>query len=443
MIEHVDLPTASLMIGSQVMATTKAEYTGPTAVVEAHRLPADTAYWGTNNRFPQDVIKDVQRVGVVSSVIDRKVRMLFSGRLTYGTVDYDNATGLEIMKPIREQEIDDFLGESNVDLYCREALSDWYTYANIFPEMQMGRGKDRVVGLGCQDASHVRLSTMTDKGEILKAYVGDWSAIGRGSQAFELTALDPYYRVPQQMLELRKLRYILPVRLLGNGQFYYGLSPWNSLRASGWLDVAMRVVELKKHLLEHLQHIRYHIEFSELYWPTKFKNWDKMTPDERLGTMKTEVQAFDTWTKGKGQGGTYMSMMLESQLTKEQRSLVKINEMKMNLPEGAYLQDAQEAEFIICRDMGLNPALHGISPSKSGSSAGSGSVDRVARTNHILDAKSDADMVLKPLAYISRINGWDKKYGKGQRLTWWFQNYYAATLDRTMQVGDMNKPQVD
>jgi hypothetical protein len=309
--------------------------------------------------------------------------------------------------------------------------------------MQMGRGKDRVVGLGCQDASHVRLSTMTDKGEILKAYVGDWSAIGRGSQAFELTALDPYYRVPQQMLELRKLRYILPVRLLGNGQFYYGLSPWNSLRASGWLDVAMRVVELKKHLLEHLQHIRYHIEFSELYWPTKFKNWDKMTPDERLGTMKTEVQAFDTWTKGKGQGGTYMSMMLESQLTKEQRSLVKINEMKMNLPEGAYLQDAQEAEFIICRDMGLNPALHGISPSKSGSSAGSGSVDRVARTNHILDAKSDADMVLKPLAYISRINGWDKKYGKGQRLTWWFQNYYAATLDRTMQVGDMNKPQVN
>jgi hypothetical protein len=67
----------------------------------------------------------------------------------------------------------------------------------------------------------------------------------------------------------------------------------------------------------------------------------------------------------------------------------------------------------------------------------------VARTNHILDAKSDADMVLKPLAYISRINGWDKKYGKGQRLTWWFQNYYAATLDRTMQVGDMNKPQVN
>ena len=166
-----------------------------------------------------------------------------------------------------------------------------------------------------------------------------------------------------------------------------------------------------------------------------------MTHAERLATMKAETETFDTWAKGKGQGGTYMSLMLKDQLSKEQFSLVKINEMKMQLPEGAYIQDAQEAEFIICRDMGLNPALHGISPSKSGSSAGSGSVDRVARTNHILDAKSDADMVLKPLSYISRINGWDKRLGKGQRLTWWFQNYYAATLDRTMQVGDMNQPQ--
>lgn len=433
-MEHVELPTANLMIGASVMATTTGDFTGPTAVVEKHRLPTDVAWWGSNNRFPQDVIRDVNRVNVVSAVIERKVNLMNSGRLTYGTVEYDPATGLELMRPIRQPEIDDFLLESNVELYCREALTDWYTFYNVFAELKMGRGKDRVVGLGCQDASQVRLGTMSDKGEITKAWVGDWAVIGTSGDAFDLTALDPYYRVAQQMLELRKLRYILPLRTLVRGQFYYGLAPWNSLRASGWLDVALRIPKLKALLLENIAHIRYHIEFSELYWPTKYKTWDKMTTPERLAIMKTEVEEFDKWAKGKGQGGTYMSIMLESQLTKEQRSLVKIHPMKLELPEGAYLQDAQEAEFIICRDMGLKPSLHGISPSKSGSSPGSGSEDRVARTNHILDCKGDQDMILKPLQHISRVNGWDRKYGNGQRLQFWFQNYYAATLDRTMQV---------
>lgn len=433
-MQHVDLPTASLLIGSSVMATADLEYTGPTAVVEAHRLPADVAFWGTNNRHPQDVIEDVKRVNVVSAVIERKVNMLYSGRLTYGTIDYDERLGMEVMRPIRQAEIDDFLGESNADLYCREGLNDWYTFYNVFPELKMGRNKDRVVGLGCQDASHVRLGTMSDKGEISKAFIGDWSGIGRGGDAFELAALDPYFRVAQQMLEKRKLRYILPLRILTRGQFYYGLAPWNSLRASGWLDVAKRVPAMKKQLLEQIQHIRYHIEFSEQYFPVKYKTWDKMTPEERAAIFKTEVSEFDKWAKDKGQGGTYMSIMLESQFTKEQRSLVKIHPMKLELPEGAYLQDAQEADFIICRDMGLKPSLLGISPSKSGSSPGSGSEDRVSRTNHILDCKGDQDMVLKPFEHISRVNGWDKKYGKGQRLKFWFQNYYAATLDRTMQV---------
>lgn len=112
--------------------------------------------------------------------------------------------------------------------------------------------------------------------------------------------------------------------------------------------------------------------------------------------------------------------------------MVTINEMKMHLPDGAYLQDSQEADFIICRDLGLDPPLHGISPSKSGSSPGSGSEDRVSWTNHILAQKRHADAVLDVLKPVQKINGWDP------RIKFTFNNYYAATLDRTRQVGTIN-----
>ena len=443
-IKHIDLPSVSGFVGRHVMATTpksvasaeKSPYTGGTAVLDKDRKLTGIAYWGDGNRFPQDVITDISTTSLIPSVIDRKVDMLVGSDISYGTVEFDAGTGRRFMRPKRIDYIDDWLEASNISLFIHEAARDWYTYYNIFPELTMGRGRDRIVGIECKDASQVRLSTMNDKGDINEAIIGDWKYGYSMYQDFpRIHALNPYFRVAEQVLQLKKPSYILPTRILDRGQFYYGIAPWNGLRASGWLQVAKRVPELKMHLLSNLMHLRYHIEFAASYWTNKYKDFDAKSEAEKISIISSEVSAFDSWAKGdKGQGGVYWSTMVESIGNSDLQSLVKINEMKMSLPEGAYLQDAQEADFIICRDLGLKPSLHGISPSKSGSSPGSGSEDRIARTNHILDQSLHADKVLSALNVVRQVNGWPRN------IRFFFNSYYAATLDRTMQVGDMNEP---
>lgn len=440
-IVKVDLPGLSGFAGASILATTPttaSQFSGGTPVLDRLRNTSEIAWWGGANQFPQDVIRDISTTSLMGAVIDRKVDMLVSGGLGYGTVEFDPATGQERIKPLRIPEIDDWMEDTNIPLYLHEAARDWYTFYNIFPELTMGRAKDRIVGIECKDASQMRLGTMDDKGMISSAYLGDWAnSAGFTNYDAKLYALDPYFRVPEQVLQKAKAKYILPVRVLDRGQFYYGIAPWNGLRASGWLDVARRVPVLKMHLLQNLMHLRYHFEISELYWPKKYKDWDSKSEAEQLSLMTAEVANFDKWARGeKGQGGTYWSSMFQAAHDKSLESYVKINEMKMSLPEGAYLQDAQEADFIICRDLGLKPSLHGISPSKSGASAGSGSEDRVSRTNHILDNKLHADKILAPLNVVRKVNGWRKD------IRFYFNNYYAATLDRTMQVGKMDGTQI-
>lgn len=445
MSEHIQLPDVSFFIdGETAMVTKKETYGGPTKVVEELRQSGQIAFWGERrNDFPQRVIDDLRTTSLIPAVIERKVDMLVGGGIQYGTVKYDERTGLETMHPMRVAEIDDWLEDTNAQLYTEEAARDWYTYYNIFPEITMGRAYDRILGLGCQDAAQVRLGVMDDKGRITKAYLNDWRNSHGLGDAIPRHALDPRYRVHQQVLNQRKAHYILPIRILDRDQFYYGLAPWNGLRVNGWLQVAKRVPELKLQLIKNLWHIPLLFEVDEAYWPRKFKDWNKKSEVEQIDLMRTEHNALSNWAKGsQGQGGTFMSTMLSNVVGKDQVHLVKLTAIPFKTPEGAYIEDSQEAEFIICRDLGLKPSLHGISPSKSGSSPGSGSEDRMARTHHVLDQKRHADRILSPLRLTSRVNGWDEKYGKDQRLTWWFKNYYAATLDRTMQVGDLNAPQV-
>lgn len=438
-IQHFNLPAVSGFAGRRVLATTPSsvlKYPSGSPVLDRRPQTGGLAYWGDDNLFPQNVIRDISTTSIIPAVIDKKVDLLTSGGIGYGFEELNPKSGTLRIRPVKIKEIDNWMEDTNAALFAYEAARDYYTYYNIFPELIMGRAKDRVVQLECKDASFVRLGTMDERGDISLAYLADWGNGARvGDADATVTALNPYFRTAEQAVQLRRPRYILPIRLLDRGRHYYGISPWNGLRVSGWLDVAKRIPQLKMQLLKSLMHLRYHFVVAPEYWPAKYPDWDKKDAPEKLDIMKSEVEAFDKWAKGAdGQAGTFWSSKYRTSTDKAAEDLVTINEMKMALPEGAYLQDAQEAEFIICRDLQLEPSLMGISPSKSGSSPGSGSQGRVARTNHILDNKRAADMCLKAFQVVARINNWPAG------LKFFFNNYYAATLDDSLKVGDMNSP---
>jgi hypothetical protein len=425
-VKHtLETPLVSVFTTDNAVASVTKTYMGPTPVKELQPNAGKIAFWGNDNLHPQRVIHDIETYALMGNVIEKKVELLTGGGIGYGTTEFDGRTGVMIRKPKRLPWVHSFFDDINADLYVGEAATEWYTYHNLFVESRMGRGRNRITGMGVHDSSHVRLGAMTDKAEINKAYLADWG--GGATDGEEFTALDPYRNVQKQMEAKREARYILPVRYLTRGQFYYGRPSWDGLRYK-WIPIAKRVPELKEILLKNLMHLPYHIEFDEQYFISKFKGWRDLPMEKQIELQKAESQTLSNWLKGDGQGGAFASMMKSSPEGTSQASFVKIHQMKINLAEGAYIEDSQEADFVVCRDMGLKPSLIGISPSKSGSSPGSGSEDRVARTNHILGCAKDQQAILNPLKWALRLNGFPVEYDL------WFTNFYVSTLDDSREV---------
>lgn len=433
----IQSPVSTAFIQGDAIASVRKEaFRGPSPVLDKLREGQVIAFWGSNNDKPQKIIEDIKAYPLMGGVIQAKIDLLYGGGIRYGRVIVDQLTGMERMIPMRDPVIDKWLRETNVNLYLRKAANDWYTYGNVFVELRMGKYQRYVHGIAVLDASQMRVSLQDTKTRrVDKAYLADWANNATDADATVLPMLDAQFRTAEQVLTGSDTNYAYHITDLVNGQFYYGSPSWDGLRTNGWLAVAKRIPELKRHLLQNLMHIRYHIEFDERYFSHKYKDtWDKKSEVERMQLEQEETRLIREWLAGKGQGGAWGTKMLAETLNNgkgDQMSLVRIHELKLTTAEGAYIEDSQETDFIFCRDMGLDPSLYGISPSKSGSSPGSGSDKRVARTNHVLNCKSHQDRLMEPLYLARDVNGWNEE------IQFWMAGYYAASVDRTMSVDRM------
>lgn len=431
---HLDGTTHSHFIGDAiVMSVDKREFTGGTPVKEVMPDGDRIAFWGRSNDFPQQVAKDIERYPLMAAVIERKTNMMIGGGVRYGTVRVDQ--GVEIMEPLSIPEIDDWMEESQFALALEEGYGDYETYANCFFELVKNKRGDKVAGVVCQDALDVRLALQDNRGEIRKAYLADWSGGSNDTDAITFPVVDSYWSKVEQVRSMKQSRMILPVRELRRGRRYYGITPWDGLRSNGMLDIAVRIPLLKKVLMNNISNLRFHVEVDERLYQILYTKWNEFSDKEKIDKRREFGEKLDGWLKKEGIGGVFLTPKVPDKQGSNVSSYVTINEKRFVLPEGAYIEDSQEVDFIVCRDMGLKPSLHGISPSKSGSSPGSGSEDRVARLNHILDNRRHIDRVMRVLDLVSRVNGWQDRYGANGPLRFWTQNYYAATLDRTNQVG--------
>ena len=391
----------------------------------------DVALWGAQNNYPQVVTEWLNKSDVLRPLLRRMANKLIGQGLVYGTTEVD-ARGEQQFRVLDVPAIDAALEDTNHLLYLQESANDWFAHGNVFSELQMN-GRGEVVGLFCQDANRCRLSRKDTQGRITRCYIdGEWpNRRDIRKETIDLPALDPYYRVADQVREASSGRLILPLRLLIDDLDYYGIAPWHGLITSGWLDVAEYIPKLKKSLMENLITIRYHIEISEDYWPHAYPGFIDKPADEKTKIKKDAIDAFSKWAAGvEASGRTLLTPMVADQIAKDYRSMWKVNQLKLEIPTGAYIEDSQEADFHIVRAF-MDPTLFGIAPGKDRNSAGSGSDKRMANTHHVLDGFSDAHMLLTPFRLMADVNGWHQRFGQGKRIKFWFKSYHAATLDRT------------
>ncbi|RSK44708.1 hypothetical protein [Hymenobacter perfusus] len=387
----------------------------------------DVALWGEANDFPQQVLKSLESNTILPSVLEWKTRAVYGGGVVYGRVtDYD-AGGNEVFKRERLPDVEAFFRRSNIARYAYEGLQNLFTYAQSYPELIQSLNKQKITTLTTQDTAFCRYS-VPKAGQAVPDLVhisANWPDAKLGDEfTTSVPVLDPYYDPVEALkADTRGFKYVYPLALPSPGKALYQLASWNSIRRSGWLDVAQSIPEFKAAMFKNQLSIKYLIEAHEGYWKWKYPDWDTKVTEERRRIISDELSEFEkTMTGVAGAGKSILSLTITDPRTGEPISAFKVTAIDDKIKSGLHIEDSQEASSHIYTALSVDPTLVGISPGK-GMGAGSGSDKRIAFNNFISTHRFHQDLILEPLYLIRDYNGWPAD------LEFRFLNPLAQTAD--------------
>lgn len=408
----------------------------PTTSFQKNEGSNDIEFWGDDNLFPQNVRKEVEKNTILPTILQKRAEFWYGGGIMYGRlVDYDS-NGNPILKramPGEFPEVDLFWRRSNIRRYGFEGFSDLSWWANAFPELILSRDRSQINRLQILEAPFCRYSKAKPKtGVFEKVYFNaNWENGGtfNDENSTPVPVLDPYSD-PVEGLRARTdgFKYVYPLSIPSPEKNAYQLASWNSVRRSGWLEVAQAIPEFKKALFKNQLTVKYVITVHAEFWNFKYGDWEAKSPEERKKIISDELEEFDKIMAGnEGAGKTIMATEFTHPDTKETIPAFKVEAVDDKLKSGMYIEDSQEASSHIFTAVGVAPTLMGVSPGK-GMGAGSGSDARVAFNNFISTSKFQQDLILEPLELVRDYNGWDPQ------LQFWVQNPLIMTLDKGKQV---------
>ncbi|MDJ1472839.1 hypothetical protein [Xanthocytophaga flava] len=371
----------------------------------------DIEPWGTDNLFPQNVLRDCYKNTIVAPTIDWKTRALYQRGLEYGIEDLDQ-NGEVTFKRIKDSAVDEFLRRTAIRRYALESIVDFYWYYNIFPEMILSKDRKKIVGLTAQEASYCRWGKQDKKtGLVNTCYINaNWDQGGTASspETTKVPVLDPYYDPVIALKEdSRGYKYIYPVSYPTPGKSFYQLAHWDSLRTSGWLEVAQSIPAFKKAIFKNQVTIKYIIETATWWWEWKYPNFNKMTADERAKIMQKELQTFEEFMSGNENAGNSLMTVFKSDPERRQEYAGwKITPVDNKIKSGIYIEDSQEASSHLLYALSVDPTLIGSAPGK-GMGAGSGSDKQAAFNTYLSLVRVHEDLILEPIHFIGQYNGWN------------------------------------
>jgi hypothetical protein len=392
----------------------------------------DVAQWGDANDFPQQIVTEISKSSIIPPVLDWKTRAIYGKGIVYGKViDYDD-NGNEIFKRVKDPVIKAFFQESNIARYGFEGIQNLIYFANGFPELILSRDRSIITGLSTPDTSYCRYS-VPKPGQAVPELLhisANWPEAKPGDgYTTSVPVLDPYYGAVQNLRDdSRGFKYIYPLSLPSPGQALYQLIAWNSIRKSGWLDVAQAIPEFKKALFKNQLSLKYIIEAHEGYWKWKYPDWDTKTTEARRSIISTELADFEkTMAGADGAGKSILTITFTDPRTNETVQAFKVTAIDDKIKSGIYIEDSQEAASHIYTALQVDPTLSGISPGK-GMGAGSGSDKRVAFNAFIATHYYLQQLIIEPLNLVRDYNGWDPD------IEFRFLNPQINTLDKAEEA---------
>lgn len=361
------------------------------------------ALWGANNDFPQQVYEEGKANSLICGTIEEKAALLVGRRLQYGR--YEKGKFVELDLP----EVDDFLKKAKVRKYLNESAIDLYWFANFFPELILSKDRKQVVCISRKPAMHTRLEKQQADGFVHHVYLNaDWQGASELSkQTLRIPTLDTRLDAVEWLKSASGYKYVFPLSFPKIGEHYYATATWDSVRKSGWLELAAQIPHLKKKLLENQMVVKYHVQIAEEWLTSKYKDWKDIKEDERNHRVQQLLDDFDKKMTGTNAVGNSLISTFRL-LNGKEYSGWKIEPIKGadNL-DGIYQEDGKTANEHILFALGMPSSLKDA-PGKNSMGAGSGSNIREIINVYLSKIKTHEDLLLEPIQFMHDYNGLPK-----------------------------------
>jgi hypothetical protein len=404
------------------------------------------AYWGEDNRFPQNIEQQMAYCGVGKSALDWKARALWGAGIIPGKViDYTDEGKTEVFQPLdvnKYKPVYDFIRNRSFHRFFLEFLQDWTWFFNCFPELILSKDCKSITGFVHQESCDSRYQKMDENGRIQNVWLSKLWGMGSDQYArfdpkkairgLVLNPNDPSI-VPTQFVkqvrcvdmydslasltsiakqesgkgpdELKSA--ILPVNYPSPNKTYYQVPYWDGARLAGWVEIAIKIPSLIKILYSKAFSIKFHIEVPESYFERTygFEAWHGKKEDEQQNARKALLQQMDDFLSGDENAyKSFISFFDVDPVTKKEYGQIKINpiEDKVNLDKEMITSSMADTQILIA--MQAHPTLFGAGTIGTGTQRTGGSDIREAFLVYNAQLNLERNVFLEPLYLVRDFN---------------------------------------
>lgn len=369
------------------------------------------SYWGDDNLFPQNVLKDLELNSIALRALEKRKNVHYGrGIVAYREIK-DVVTGEEKKERVKDPEILEFFRNNRINLQWIDLIGSLEVFANAFPEFVLNKEGTKINRVFVKDPAYCRYERMNEKsGRIEKLFysaIWDRNPSKDDGTLAEIPTFNPYKVRDDGSYPDKK--FVNPVFYKSFNKSYYHLAVWNGVRSGGWMDIANKVPKLKMALMKNQMTIKYHVEIPNDYFLKRFPEPDYTKKQREAKRQEMEDNLNKFLTDVENSGKSLVTYAMFDQITKTNFPGWKINVIENKLKDDAYLPDSQAANSEILFAIGVDPSLIGGSGVPGGKlGAGSGSDKREAFWMLNAEMGPYRQISLEPLYFIRDFNGWDQ-----------------------------------
>lgn len=393
-------------------------------------MSGDVMPWGDGNDFPQRIIDLYNRDPLIPTTLGKVAAALVGRGVMAVEEDLDDA-GEEIVRAVRDPEINAFIKSVDFGRYLREMATDVAWYFNGFPEMILSKDRSKIVQLHPLNTEEVRWCRMTPEGNMPFVYLNaNWPNVRvDDSYTKKIDALDPYRWDRNAFIkESAFYNFVYPISYPTPGKRFYSLAHHYSIVESGWLDVHLAIPAFKKYLMKNQMSIKYHWKVDKEYWGMAYGDrYLKADPAGKTAIKKEWLLGMNkSLTDVERSGNSIMTETTWDPVNKLYRDHITVTSVTDAMKDGKYIEDNLEAAANIFYALGIDPAIVGFAGGANQGARSGGSDKREAYLIALQMLMPFRDMLLEPLEFIADYNGWKERY---PNLSFRFRDTILTTLD--------------